>query len=58
MAGKKKYRNERDLSHEDFAKKFGVKYTNLTKIGSGVIKKPSVLVVAKTAMSLGVNIQE
>jgi len=41
-----------------FAKKSGVKYTTLTKIESGVIKKPSVLVMAKIAKALGVYIEE
>ncbi len=36
----KKYRTKQGLSQEDFAKKSGVKYTTLTKIESGVIKKP------------------
>jgi len=54
----KKYRTEQGLSQEDFAKKSGVKYTTLTKIESGVIKKPSVLVMAKIAKALGVNIEE
>ncbi len=35
----KKYRTKQGLSQEDFAKKSGVKYTTLTKIESGVIKK-------------------
>jgi len=43
----KKYRTKQGLSQEDFAKKSGVKYTTLTKIESNVIKKPSVLVMAK-----------
>jgi transcriptional regulator with XRE-family HTH domain len=43
---------------KDFAKKSGVKYTTLTKIESGVIKKPSVLVMAKIAKALGVSIDE
>jgi len=54
----KKYRTKQGLSQEDFAKKSGVKYTTLTKIESGVIKKPSVLVMAKIAKALGVNIEE
>ena len=53
----KKYRTKQGLSQEDFAKKSGVKYTTLTKIESGVIKKPSVLVMAKIAKALGVNIE-
>ncbi|MDI6801298.1 MAG: helix-turn-helix transcriptional regulator [Thermodesulfovibrionales bacterium] len=54
----KKHRNKQGLSQEDFAKKSGVKYTTLTKIESNVIKKPSVLVMAKIAKALGVNIEE
>jgi len=54
----KKYRTKQGLSQEDFAKKSGVKYTTLTKIESGVIKKPSVLVMVKIAKALGVNIEE
>jgi DNA-binding XRE family transcriptional regulator len=54
----KKYRTKQGLSQEDFAKKSGVKYTTLAKIESGVIKKPSVLIMAKIAKSLGVNIEE
>ena len=54
----KKQRNKQGLSQEDFAKKSGVKYTTLTKIESNVIKKPSVLVMAKIAKAFGVNIEE
>lgn len=54
----KKYRTKQGLSQEDFAKKSGVKYTTLTKIESRVIKKPSVLVMAKIAKALGVSIDE
>lgn len=54
----KKNRTKQGLSPDDFAKKSGVKYTTLTKIESGVIKKPSVLVMAKTAKALGVSIDE
>jgi len=54
----KKYRTKQGLSQEDFAKKSGVKYTTLTKIESGVIKKPSVLVMAKIAKTLGVSIED
>lgn len=46
------------LSQEDFAKKSGVKYTTLTKIESNVIKKPSVLIMAKLAKALGVSIED
>lgn len=54
----KKYRNKQGLSQEDFAKKSGVKYTTLTKIESNVIKKPSVLIMAKLAKALGVTIED
>ena len=54
----KKYRNKLKLSQEDFAKKSGVKYTTLTKIESNVIKKPSVLIMAKLAKTLGVSIED
>ncbi len=54
----KKYRTKQGLSQEDFAKKSGVKYTTLTKIESNVIKKPSVLVMAKIAKALSINIDE
>jgi transcriptional regulator with XRE-family HTH domain len=46
------------LSQEDFAKKLGVKYTTLTKIESGVIKKLSVLAMTKIAKAQCVNIDE
>ena len=54
----KKYRTKQCLLQEDFAKKYGVKYTTLTIIESGVIKKPSVLVMAKIAKALEVTIDE
>jgi len=54
----KKYRTKQGLSQENFAKKSGVKYTTLTKIESNVIKKPSVLVIAKIAKALNINIEE
>ena len=54
----KKYRTKQGLSQEDFAKKSGVKYTTLTKIESNVIKKPSVIIMAKLAKSFGVSIED
>ena len=54
----KKYRNRQGLSQENFAKKSGVKYTTLTKIESNVIKKPSVLIMAKLAKAFGVSIED
>ncbi len=54
----KKRRAKLGLSQEDFAQKSGVKYTTLTKIESGVIKTPSVLITAKIAKALGVSIED
>jgi len=54
----KKRRTKSGLSQEDFAQKSGVKYTTLTKIESGVIKTPSVLMVEKIAKALGVSIED
>ncbi len=54
----KKHRTKSGLSQEDFAQKSGVKYTTLTKIESGVIKTPSVVMVGKIAKALGVSIEE
>jgi transcriptional regulator with XRE-family HTH domain len=54
----KKYRTKQGLSQEDFAKESGIKYPSQTKIENGVIKKPSVLVMAKIVNTLGVNIEE
>jgi len=53
----KKHRNKLGLSQEDFAQKSGVKYTTLTKIESGVIKTPSVVMVGKIAKVLNVSIE-
>ena len=54
----KKLRAKLGLSQDDFARKSDVPYTTLTKIETGVIKKPSVFVVSKIAKTLGVNIEE
>ncbi len=54
----KKRRAKLGLSQEDLAKKSGVKYTTLTKIESGVIKTPSVVMTAKIARILGVSIED
>ncbi len=53
----KRYRTKLGLSQEELAKKSSVKYTTLTKIESNVIKKPSVIVMAKVAKALGVSIE-
>jgi DNA-binding XRE family transcriptional regulator len=54
----KKLRQKLELSQDDFARKADVAYTTLTKIETGVIKKPSVFVVSKIAKALSVDIEE
>lgn len=54
----KKHRTKLGLSQEDFAQKSGVKYTTLTKIESGVIKTPSVVIVGRIAKALDVSIED
>ncbi len=54
----KKRRTKIGLSQENFAQKSGVKYTTLTKIESGVIKTPSVVIMAKIAKALDVSIED
>jgi len=54
----KKLRQELGLSQDDFARKADVPYTTLTKVETGVIKKPSVFVVSKIAKALNVDIEE
>ena len=54
----KKPRQKLGLSQDDFARKADVPYTTLTKVETGVIKKPSVFVVNKIAKTLGVDIEE
>ena len=54
----KKLRQKLGLSQDDFARKADVPYTTLTKVETGVIKKPSVFVVNKIAKALSVDIEE
>ena len=54
----RKLRQKLGLSQDDFARKADVPYTTLTKVETGVIKKPSVFVVSKIAKALGVDIEE
>ncbi|PIR48771.1 hypothetical protein COU80_03705 [Candidatus Peregrinibacteria bacterium CG10_big_fil_rev_8_21_14_0_10_55_24] len=58
--GKKiqKLRKGFELSQDEFARKADVPYTTLTKIETGVIKKPSVFVVAKIAKTLGISVDD
>ena len=54
----KKLRQKLGLSQDDFARKANVPYTTLTKVETGVIKKPSVFVVSKIARALNVAIED
>lgn len=54
----KELRNKLGLSQDEFARKADVPYTTLTKIETGVIKKPSVFVVSKISKILNVDIEE
>ncbi|MDI6785531.1 MAG: helix-turn-helix transcriptional regulator [bacterium] len=53
----KSLRTKLELSQDKFARKADVPYTTLTKIETGVIKKPSVFIMAKLAKTLGVAIE-
>lgn len=54
----KKLRLELKFSQDELARKADVPYTTLTKIETGVIKKPSVFVMAKIAKTLNVSIEQ
>ncbi len=54
----KKLRTGLGLSQDELARKADVPYTTLTKIETGVIKKPSVYVVAKIAKALKISIED
>ena len=58
--GKKiKYlRTKLELSQDGFARKADIPYTTLTKIETGVIKKPSVFVMAKIAKALDISLDD
>jgi len=47
-----------ELSQDEFARKADIPYTTLTKIETGVIKKPSVFVMAKIAKDLSISLDE
>jgi len=46
------------LSQDEFARKADIPYTTLAKIETGVIKKPSVFVMAKIAKALNITMDE
>jgi len=54
----KKFRNKRNLSQDNLARKAGIPYATLIKIESNVVKKPSVQNVAKIAEALEVKIED
>ena len=54
----KSFRLKLELSQDEFARKANIPYTTLTKIETGVIKKPSVFVMAKIAKALDTTIEE
>lgn len=54
----KKLRTKLGLSQDDFARKADVPYTTLTKVETGVIKKPSVFVVSKIAKVLNTSVDD
>lgn len=54
----KKLRTDLGLSQDELARKADVPYTTLTKIETGVIKKPSVYVVAKIAKALKITLDD
>jgi len=47
-----------ELSQDEFARKADVPYTSLTKIETGVIKKPSVFVMAKIAKTQNISLDD
>ena len=53
----KKMRLKAELTQEGLARKASIPYTTLTKVESGVIKNPSVRVIAKIADALGVSME-
>ena len=54
----RKLRQKLKLSQDDFARKADVAYTTLTKVETGVIKKPSVFMVSNIAKVLNVAIED
>jgi transcriptional regulator with XRE-family HTH domain len=54
----KSFRLKLELSQDEFARKADIPYTTLTKVETGVIKKPSVFVMAKIAKALNMTVDE
>lgn len=60
MLGKniKKFRQKRKLTQDKLARLADIPYTTITKIETGVIKRPSVQSVSKIAKALNVTVDE
>jgi len=54
----KSIRTKRGFTQDDLVKKADVKHTTLTKIESGVVKKPGVQTIAKIAKALGATVED
>jgi len=54
----KRFRQKRKLTQDKLARLADIPYTSITKIETGVIKKPSVQAVAKIAKALSVTVDE
>lgn len=54
----KKVRKKRKLTQDKLARLADIPYTTLTKVETGIIKRPSVQVVAKIAKALEISIEE
>ncbi len=54
----KKMRKKRKLTQDKLARLADIPYTTLTKIETGVIKRPSVQVVAKIARALNITLDD
>ena len=54
----KKYRLKASLTQEKLAREADISYTTLTKMESGVIRNPSVKVVAKIAKVLKISLDD
>jgi len=51
-------RHKKKLTQDKLAKLADIPYTSITKIETGVIKKPSVQTVVKIAKALGISMDE
>ncbi|PIP20145.1 MAG: hypothetical protein COX40_06345 [Candidatus Omnitrophica bacterium CG23_combo_of_CG06-09_8_20_14_all_40_11] len=54
----KRFRQKRKLTQDKLARLADIPYTSITKIETGVIKKPSVQAIAKIAKVLNTTVEE